>query len=218
MIWAHKGEYPPHAAIQIPHQYETIYVLEFEGKTKIGVSTKPLQRLASLAWEHWKIERKKPNRAAITRPPCNARELEKEILRTKRDPESPGEYTTAPFDEVCNAIEAEFRKQENQVEGSELSVWKELKRGAPKLYWLASTKMWQVTWIAPGREKGGRRRRRRKYFVNEQEAKDYRDQVEQLQKAGALEAQRDAISAMEIMEGTGVTLSQLAKAYMRNHR
>jgi len=89
---------------------------------------------------------------------------------------------------------------------------------APRLYHCKASRLWQVAWTIEKREKTGRRHRVRKHFRDESEARDYLDNCLQLWRTGLLHHQEDASTALRLLQGTNVTLTELAERFLKKRQ
>lgn len=212
-MWLYHGAWPAPKRIKIssPAELESLYVLGFAKRTKVGVSRVVHNRIQTIAWEHDKLSGETPQSVAISLPTPGARLIEAKILRELGPARLKGEYSREPFDAMVGLVTRCIEAGVKAAAAMPKEFWGANWPGRPALYHLTKpVPMWQVVWRTP---KTGNRHR--KHFIDGQEAKTYHASALDLWLAGLLEKQLDALEALKIIDGEPVSLVQLARGYMR---
>jgi Fe-S cluster biosynthesis and repair protein YggX len=215
MSWIYKGAYPTHNDVKLHNGgVRSIYVLDFGDKTKIGVSTEPVRRMQTLVWLHRCHTGKLPKQVAITEPCPAAGEIERRLLTQRAEDALPGEFTKKSFDEMCEAVQDEWRQWTERTTAASTALLNPGEKGAPRMYFMASMRLWAVMWKGSKRTAAGRWKRERKMFVNEADAKRYLEQARLWWHTGWLQRQGDAMQALALIAGRNITLTELARRYV----
>lgn len=216
MSWIYKGTYPAHQDVKLHNSgVDSLYVLDFGDKTKVGVSTNPVRRLQELVWIHRCHTGKQPTRVAISMPCPAAERIERNVLARRGSDALPGEFSRKSFEEMCAVVQEEWRQWTEQTTATSTALINPADKGAPTMYYLPSSRLWCVQWNGRGRTAQGRRKRERKTFAHEADATGYLEQAKLWWKTGWLGHQKDAMQALELIAGYDITLTELARRYVK---
>jgi hypothetical protein len=197
---------------------ETVYLLGFRERTKIGIACNAFDRLRDLAWDHAKLANEEPHSFAVTVPTPWARQIERAVLAEHAGARLKGEYLTIDFAAARAAVEKHWSEREKEVETT--SQWLGKLPSEPRLY---RTKRpdtpYQVAWVRTDLPvQGIRRPRFVRWFAHEEEALEFLNVVKAYWRAGVLGEQMDAATALNLIRGCGTTLTELARDYLRARR
>lgn len=195
-----------------------IYVLKFQGRCKIGITQSPTVRLKQLRTLHRQINGGIIEFAVVSQPTMHARQIELGILFAFKEQRLPGEYVSADFGLVVDALSAAMEVQRVATDQPTVEIddpsWPQVRKIKHPRY------AFSVDWIdlAAPREKTGRHRRMRRYFVDEVSAIACCDELRAKITKPAVDKTSDVINAIQLLAPYGVSLSYLAQNYIAELR
>lgn len=220
MMWIYRGPWPIQKqkvpALPSARQPAHVYIIDFNTRRKVGISTTAFSRIASLVWEHEKLAGEKPTQVAITWPHTAARRFEEILLHETTTEKLKGEYVGEEFESLCKRLAELWQDAENALTGDWIG---QPLSGRPTMFRLGQPGVtWAVVATLAEKRGPGRRKRVRKCFTDETEAKEYHALLTRLWRVDWLERQQDALTALKVIEGHPVTLTELARRYAAKHR
>jgi len=218
-MWQYSGRWPlGPAKLEAGQDRAVVYVLAFRNRTKVGIAQGAAERLRAICWEHHKLASEEPISVAVTLPTPWARQIERAVLEQHRATRLEGEYFAADFPTICAAVETAWSQRTALLNTT--AHWIGKVSGEPRMYQTTRADVpFQVVWTRTDQPaRGGRKPRVQKCFASEAEATDFLNQAREYWRAGLLEKQIDAQTAIEMLAGTSITLTELARNYLNGRR